>query len=701
MKSYGLALSGGGFRASLFHLGVIRFMRDAGLLSQISHITSVSGGSIIAAHLVLNWDRYCGTDEAFQEVSGELLRFLQMDVRNRIVRRFPLTTFANFGRRVLRLGTRRQYTRAGLLEQHYEKYLYGDTGLFNLPASPRLYILATNVNEGSISAFYRDGVLLQKRGPHGQKRFEQVSIGLATVSMAVAASSAFPGFFPPLDLKACDVGASEGDFGRMAFTDGGIYDNIGLRMFHHIQHSSIPSETDDALEGPSQPNQFDGIFVSNAGATFKVRPNRAAGGLLSTAMRSSDILMDRVNQLELESFRGTDNALFFPITDVIPQSRDPYAPHEVIQRNAALIRTDMDRFTDLEISALVQHGYCVAREACRSETPDLVPDCPTGPPWNPIDESTAQVASLYREENALAAARQLQQSASRRIFRNLVNLRDWPTYVLVPLIAAMLLSVPYLLYTANKTAIQRGYVISAVAATSPVYRKILSLIEDGPTAPIKPSAYEDVATMEKPDFSGFEVLSDNRIFDLRGWTSNAAGHESAPYMHSRINVRRSLDGEHNSHLRLQSTTADDTLFFACRTDSLKPRYKRMKQPDGKYIWEADLDFSHIPLGSDTEVVFEGLLISEYAQQSADEGRFQFTISLDTGLAQIWILMPQDHTYDEFEISGYPVGQPDLLQTIVPTSTVELPIGSIATFQLINPKHDYSYECRWKWSENTR
>ena len=51
MKKLGLALSGGGFRASLYHLGLLRFLRDAGLLSQVTHITSVSGGSIMAAHL--------------------------------------------------------------------------------------------------------------------------------------------------------------------------------------------------------------------------------------------------------------------------------------------------------------------------------------------------------------------------------------------------------------------------------------------------------------------------------------------------------------------------------------------------------------------------------------------------------------------------------------------------------------------------
>ncbi|TWT51660.1 hypothetical protein CA85_52300 [Allorhodopirellula solitaria] len=32
-------------------------------------------------------------------------------------------------------------------------------------------------------------------------------------------------------------------------------------------------------------------------------------------------------------------------------------------------------------------------------------------------------------------------------------------------------------------------------------------------------------------------------------------------------------------------------------------------------------------------------------------------------------------------------------------TVELPIGSIATFELINPENNYRYECRWRWLDN--
>jgi predicted acylesterase/phospholipase RssA len=62
MKKIGLALSGGGFRASLYHLGLVRFLRDADILSQATQITSVPGGSFFSAHPALDWDRYEPTE---------------------------------------------------------------------------------------------------------------------------------------------------------------------------------------------------------------------------------------------------------------------------------------------------------------------------------------------------------------------------------------------------------------------------------------------------------------------------------------------------------------------------------------------------------------------------------------------------------------------------------------------------------------
>jgi predicted acylesterase/phospholipase RssA len=84
----GLALSGGGMRAMLFHLGVVRYLRDTGRLQDVTHLCSVSGGSVLAAHMGINWDQYLfDYDAAGPGTPQELLSFAEHDVRNRIFRR--------------------------------------------------------------------------------------------------------------------------------------------------------------------------------------------------------------------------------------------------------------------------------------------------------------------------------------------------------------------------------------------------------------------------------------------------------------------------------------------------------------------------------------------------------------------------------------------------------------------------------------
>ena len=54
----GLALSGGGFRASFYHLGTIRYLEEAGIMSKVEVMSTVSGGSIIGAYCQLQkWMR--------------------------------------------------------------------------------------------------------------------------------------------------------------------------------------------------------------------------------------------------------------------------------------------------------------------------------------------------------------------------------------------------------------------------------------------------------------------------------------------------------------------------------------------------------------------------------------------------------------------------------------------------------------------
>jgi predicted acylesterase/phospholipase RssA len=599
MRQIGLALSGGGFRATLYHLGVVRFLRDAGLLEHVSHITSVSGGSVLAAHLALNWDRYCGSENEFEDAANEVTRFIQLDVRNRIVRRYPLAAFLNGTRRVIRMGGDRRLTRPGLLESYYEKHLYGDKCLIELPEHPQLHILATNVGEGSLSSFTRRGIISQTRLSDDRQGFKLVQSGLATVAMAVAASSAFPGFFPPLELTAWDVGACESEFPPHSFTDGGVFDNLGIRMFRWMEQSWMqhdnPLRVDDFVDieevlnairaadlsddespihriaslvasalpehtlGADQLTKKEGntqlakslwgvvenhrlyadpafeeirptdpaidsllnltrttgrqpdwgdhlrlnrhlldsalqqvighpcfygdkhgsraIIVSDAGKKITSVAGNQGSGLIQTAIRSSEILMNRVWQLERETFDDTPGFFFASINDVVSPSRDRYALHPEVQQQVNGVRTDLDYFNDLEIRSLAQHGYCVARNTCRSSPESFGNDLPDGPPWDPIaDSRSTSVAFAGGVSESIQCARKLQKSSKRRIWSAMFSLSDWPTYVWIPLILLLLFGGPYSYMAANRKARRNETVLTATHQAKQIEVQITSAV---------------------------------------------------------------------------------------------------------------------------------------------------------------------------------------------------------------------------------
>ena len=295
----GLALSGGGFRATLFHVGVIRFLREVGLLRDVTHIASVSGGSITAAHLVLNWERYNGTDEEFDEAVSEIIRFVQIDVRNRIARRIPFQLPLRLLNRLLIGLPNRALTSNGLLERHYRDFLYGDRCFHQLPESPELHVLATNLSDGNLASFSREGLYLQRRGE--EETLDFVPARLAPISMAVAASSAFPGFFPPVLFSASDVGVRAGEFSYLSFTDGGVYDNLGVRAFRWMRRLRRQRNAEFHIE-----DLDDADTVLNACRTAADDPSSPLGWIRS---RFSPDLRDRLDGDERRAGGDTKDAL--------------------------------------------------------------------------------------------------------------------------------------------------------------------------------------------------------------------------------------------------------------------------------------------------------------------------------------------------------------------------------------------------------
>jgi len=219
------------------------------------------------------------------------------------------------------------------------------------------------------------------------------------------------------------------------------------------------------------------VIVSDAGKKIASGAGNQGGGLILTAMRASDILMDRVWQLEKETFEDTPGFLFASINDAVAPSEDRFAMHPEVQRQVARIRTDLDYFDDLEIRSLAQHGYCVARKMCRSNPEFFGNDLPDGPSWDPIaDVQPTPVSVPGRASEPIAWARRLQKSSRRRVWSTMFSLRDWPTYVWAPLILLLLFGGPYIFLAAQRTAQRNEAVLTAVSQAKQIEVQITSAV---------------------------------------------------------------------------------------------------------------------------------------------------------------------------------------------------------------------------------
>ena len=84
-----LCLSGGGYRAAIFHLGAVRWFNECGLLPRLKLVSCVSGGSILGAHLAFRltpWPTGPLSDDDWREQVVEPFRkFIHHDIRTSAV----------------------------------------------------------------------------------------------------------------------------------------------------------------------------------------------------------------------------------------------------------------------------------------------------------------------------------------------------------------------------------------------------------------------------------------------------------------------------------------------------------------------------------------------------------------------------------------------------------------------------------------
>lgn len=148
-----ICLSGGGYRAALFHLGALRRLNELGILSQLDAIASVSGGSILSAHLAAKLRPWPTAQTAFDskrwqdEIERPFHEFVQHDIR----------TWPILKRVLFPWNWRRPSTQVQALETCYAARLTRMT-LHELPVRPAFIFCGTDVTNGVLWSFARDKV---------------------------------------------------------------------------------------------------------------------------------------------------------------------------------------------------------------------------------------------------------------------------------------------------------------------------------------------------------------------------------------------------------------------------------------------------------------------------------------------------------------------------------------------------------------
>jgi predicted acylesterase/phospholipase RssA len=363
-----LALSGGGFRATLFHLGVIGFLQSQGLLEKVRTICSVSGGSILAAHMVTRWPEYTSNNqEDFIKAVEHLIRAIQHDdISLRALLRFQ-SAYRVLLRRALDserlvdeyrriLGpTNNNVNDAGQSPAPQPITRWDDLNRLTYPI-PEVQILATHLNTATMCGFNRNGFFISSNRNDSDesvkawvKFAEAVKTGGEEIARAVAASSAFPPIFAPLPVI-------KGEQNNLhLLTDGGVYDNSGVNRLRELYNKNGWTDARDRL-----------VLVSDAGRAFSVVVGQRFDTIIEYGSRVTDAQANSTAESETEQAQAFFKAHDIPVLrcsihEILKGAAAPVNHSSPLQQKLGAIRTELDKFSDVEAFALYRHGFLVAR----------------------------------------------------------------------------------------------------------------------------------------------------------------------------------------------------------------------------------------------------------------------------------------------------------------------------------------------------
>lgn len=356
IENIGVSLSGGGIRATIFHLGVLKWMAENQLLENVAHISSVSGASLCVGLVYSHSDmRWPSSNEYLDHTLPRIKEvILSKDIEKLSIRKLIFAPY-KINQKVNVI--------AGVMEKYWG--VHGN--LTDLQEYPIWDINCTTYETGKRFVFNREKM--------GDYKLGYVKNPNVPISDAMAASAGFPVLIGPYKMKFDDykwTGASskeekeeciEGKY--IHLWDGGVYDNLGMESVFTINGGGEPKKG------------IDYVIISNASGSieYKKRKKDISGANL---MRLLDISMDQVEALRTRSvvdyMRRTEDGIYLKIGNSASEiSKNSKISDDLKNQmiSQCLSDEDSDRVknypttlakpssTDYEM--ILRHGYEVAK----------------------------------------------------------------------------------------------------------------------------------------------------------------------------------------------------------------------------------------------------------------------------------------------------------------------------------------------------
>jgi NTE family protein len=399
-RPFGLCLSGGGFRAALYGLGVMRYLAEARRLSDVSVICGVSGGAVATAAVGSGVAKAAGRDGLDQGgfITQTFDPFLQA-VTSRNLRQEALRRWLH--QRILPGGRPRNLILAEVLHEALFPHL---TTLVELPDHPQLIFTGTELGAGRAFRFAKSFIGSWDQGYTTPPQ-------AFAVAEAVAASAAAPPFIPPLQLHSSDLGLANAPH-VLTITDGGVYDNLGIEWFQGWSTTRRPRSALPA----------DDLIVVNASGPL-ARAHGPFRGLRalnrSRKVQYAQTQATRIRWLVAELEAGRQQGIYLGVTgdprkyrlpDGAPVDPSCYSgalPSQLVTPLAEL-RTDFNRFTADEARLLSYHGYWSAHARLASLRPAQAVECPSWREYEqmPLREADQLTKDLCRTRRHVGIADQ-------------------------------------------------------------------------------------------------------------------------------------------------------------------------------------------------------------------------------------------------------------------------------------------------------